>query len=283
MVKIITDSTCDLSKELREKYDISVIPLHILLGDDEYEDGFGITPDEIYKWSDANNATPKTSASSLDTAMEVMRPFVEQNREIICFTISSSMSTTINVMKLAAEELEAEALVHVVDSANLSTGIALLAVQAAEMAQEGKSAEEILAVVESNKPRVRASFVVDTLTYLHRGGRCSAAAALAGSVLKLHPRIDVIDGKMEAGKKYRGKMSSVMMNYVKEMEEDLKNADPRRAFLVYSGSDEKTWAPIREYLKNLGVFEEILEVRAGGVISSHCGPGAMGVMYIAGK
>ena len=220
MVKIIADSTCDLSKELIQKYDISIIPLHILLGDDEYEDGFGITPDEIFKWSDANEATPKTSACSLDTAMEVMKPFVEQKQDIICFTIASGMSTTINVMRLAAEELEAEDLVHVVDSANLSTGIGLQVLLAATLAKEGKSVNEILEVIDEKKGKIRSSFVVDTLTYLHRGGRCSGVAALAGGVLKLHPKIEVVAGKMDASKKYRGKMNSVLKKYIDELFKD---------------------------------------------------------------
>lgn len=281
MVKIIADSTCDLSRELLERYDVSIIPLHILLGDEEYEDGVGITPDEIFKWSDANTATPKTSACSLDTAMEVMKPYVDQKQEMVCFAIASGMSTTMNVMRLAAEELDAEDLVNVVDSANLSTGIGLLVLLAATMAKEGKCAKEILEVIEAKKGKVRASFVVDTLTYLHRGGRCSGVAALAGSVLKLHPKIEVVDGKMDASKKYRGKINSVIMNYVKDMEEDLKKADSSRVFITHSGCDEKVIAGVREYLESLQVFAEIHETRAGGVISSHCGPGTLGVLYIA--
>jgi len=182
---------------------------------------------------------------------------------------------------LAAEELEAEDLVHVVDSANLSTGIGLQVLLAATLAKEGKSINEILEVIEEKKGKIRASFVVDTLTYLHRGGRCSGVAALAGGVLKLHPKIEVVAGKMDASKKYRGKMNSVVMNYVKDMEEDLKKAEPSRVFITHSGCDEKMVASVRTYLEELNVFDEILETRAGGVISSHCGPGTLGVLYIA--
>ena len=150
-------------------------------------------------WSDEHKTTPKTSALSLADAIEILRPYVEQQREVICFSISSSMSTSGNVMRLAAEELEAADLVTVIDSANLSTGIGLLVIEAAVMAQAGKSAAEITAVIEELKPKVRASFVVDTLTYL----------------------------------------------------------------------------------QGLGIFQEILETRIGGVISSHCGPGTLGVLFIA--
>lgn len=183
MVKIIADSTCDLSEELIKKYDISILPLHILLGEEEYEDGKTITPEEIFAWSDAHKTTPKTSAPGLEQALALIRSFVEEEREVICFSISDSMSTSGNVMRLAVEELHADGLVTVIDSENLSTGIGLLVVEAAQMAQEGKAAVEITERIYDLRPRVRASFVVDTLTYLHRGGRCSGVAALAGSVL----------------------------------------------------------------------------------------------------
>lgn len=280
MVKIISDSTCDLSKDLLERYDISILPLHILLGDQEYEDGRNITPDEIYQWADANKTTPKTSAPSMDKAVELFRPYVEAGQEIVCFSISSDMSASGNVMRLAAQELEAEDRVFVVDSANLSTGIGLLVIEAAIMAKEGTSAEEIAARMEELKPLVRASFVVDTLTYLYRGGRCSGLAAMAGSVLKLHPRIGVENGKMSPGKKYRGKLSKVIMSYVMDMEEDLKRARENRVFITHSGCEEEVIQEVIDYLKSLQVFEEILVTRAGGVISSHCGPGTLGVLFI---
>ena len=217
MVKIIADSTCDLSEELIKKYDISILPLHILLGEEEYEDGKTITPEEIFAWSDAHKTTPKTSAPGLEQALALIRPFVEEEREVICFSISDSMSTSGNVMRLAVEELHADGLVTVIDSENLSTGIGLLVVEAAQMAQEGKAAVEITERIYDLRPRVRASFVVDTLTYLHRGGRCSGVAALAGSVLKLHPKIVVKDGAMGVAKKYRGKLASVVRAYVTDL------------------------------------------------------------------
>lgn len=282
MVKIISDSTCDLSAELLEKYDISILPLHILLGEKECEDGNGISPDEIYRWSDENKTTPKTSAPSMDRAMDLMRPYVEEGRKMICFSISEEMSTSGNVMRLAAIELEAEDQVTIINSANLSTGIGLLVIEAAILAKEGKSVQEIVQKIEELKPRVRASFVVDTLTYLYRGGRCSGLAAMAGGALKLHPRIMVEDGKMIPGKKYRGKMNKVLLSYVKEMEENLKQAKKERVFITHSGCSPEVIEEIRSYLQSLDVFEEILITRAGGVISSHCGPGTLGVLFIQG-
>ena len=281
MVKIISDSTCDLSPELIAKYDIDILPLHILLGEDEYEDGRNITPQQIYDWSDTHKTTPKTSAPSLAEAIELFRPYIEEKREIVCFSISGSMSTSGNVMRLAAEELEASDLVTVVDSANLSTGIGLLVIEAAIMAEKGQSAAEIAAAIEVLKPKVRASFVVDTLTYLYRGGRCNAVSAMAGGVLRLHPKIVVENGAMDASKKYRGKINSVIMSYVKDMEEDLKSARPERVFITHSGCDRDTVNAVRSYLESFGIFHEILETRAGGVVSSHCGPGTLGVLFIA--
>ena len=281
MVKIISDSTCDLSPELLARYEIDILPLHILLGDQEFEDGKNITPDQIYAWSDANKTTPKTSAPAMADAIELFRPYVTAGREIVCFSISSSMSTSGNVMRLAAEELGASGQITVIDSANLSTGIGLLVVEAAIMAKKNRTASEIVSEIEKLKPNVRASFVVDTLTYLYRGGRCNAVAAMAGGVLKLHPKIVVEDGAMNASKKYREKIASVILSYVKDMEKDLKNARQERVFITHSGCDREIVETVRTYLKNLGIFEEILETRAGGVVSSHCGPGTLGVLYIS--
>ena len=283
MVKIIADSTCDLSQELLTKYDISILPLHVLLGEEEYLDGRTITPNQIYSWSDAHKTTPKTSAPSLVEAIELMKPYVEEKREIVCFSISDEMSTSGNVMRLAAEELSAQQLVTVINSANLSTGIGLLVIEAAIMAGNGATGKEIAERMEELKPLVRASFVVDTLTYLHRGGRCSGVAALAGSALKLHPKIIVENGRMTPQKKYRGKIERVILDYVRDLEQDLKSAKKDRVFITHSGCDKEVVEAVRSYLEGLQVFEEILETRAGGVISSHCGPGTLGVLFIERK
>lgn len=282
MVKIISDSTCDLSQDLIDKYDISVLPLHIILGEEDYLDGKSITPDEIYKWSDENNTTPKTSAVSIEEAINAIKPSLDAGMEVVVFTIAGSMSTTNNVFHLAVNELEAEEKVRIIDSANLSTGVGLQVIEAASMAQEGKSLDEIVAAIGAVTPKVRASFVVDTLTYLHRGGRCSGLAALAGGMLKLHPKIVVKDGVMGAEKKYRGKMNSVILNYVKDMEADLLQAKPDRVFITHSGCPQETIDSVKQYLESLHKFDEILVTRAGGVVSSHCGPGTLGVLFIEG-
>jgi DegV family protein with EDD domain len=206
-----------------------------------------------------------------------MTPFLKQGMELVCFAISEDMSTSANIMRLAAEELGAEDRVFVIDSMNLSTGIGHLVVEAAIMAKQGKCGREITEQIEN----VRASFVVDTLIYLYRGGRCSGLSAMVGSALKLHPMIVVKDGKMSAAKKYRGNISKVIMNYAKDLEDALKCARTDRVFITHSGCDSAIVDSVRKYLEELDIFDEILETRAGGVVSSHCGPGTLGVLFIA--
>ena len=280
MVRIFADSTCDLSKELLEKYDVEVVPLHIVLNNKEYRDGIEISPDEIYKWADEHNTTPKTSAVGIEDAMASLQCICDTDDEAVVFTISEKMSVTVNIFRMAAQGLEIEDKVSVVESANLSTGIGLLILEAACLAKEGKSRREICQRIEELKKEVRSSFVVDTLTYLHRGGRCSGLSAMAGGMFKIHPKIVVKDGRMGPDKKYRGKMDGVIMNYVKDMKEDLLQAKKERVFITHSGCDQQVIDDVYAYLKGLSYFKEILITRAGGVISSHCGPGTLGVLFI---
>ena len=282
-VKILADSTCDLSPELIERYGVTILPLHVLLGEREFQDGVDITPAEIYEWSDSNGQTPKTSAPSIDDTMALIRRFTDADpeQELIVFSISASMSVCNNIMRMAAENLHVSDRVFVIDSANLSTGIGLLVIEASIMAAEGKTGAEIAARLEELKPKVRASFVVDTLTYLHRGGRCSGLAALFGGAFRIHPEIVVEDGKMHPARKYRGKYDQIILKYAKDLEPELLNAKPDRVFITHSPAEEETVKNVRAYLESLGYFNEILETRAGSVICSHCGPGTLGVLFIS--
>ncbi len=277
-VKILADSTCDLSKELLEKYDITIIPLNIVLDEESFQDMVEITPNRVYQWADENGKTPKTAAPALDVVESILRQFNKEETDLIFFGISTEFSTTCNVVRLVAEDLEYENI-SIINSMNLSTGIGLQVLRAAELAAAGKSAEEIVAEIEAVRGKVRASFVIDTLTYLHRGGRCSAMAALAAGALKLKPMIAVIDGKMDVVKKYRGNSHGVIRKYAHEMEEDLKAADHRRVFITHSGCDDEIVGEIYEYVKSLDLFEEILVTTAGCVVSGHCGPNTLGVLY----
>ena len=279
-VKILADSTCDLSEELLKAHNISIIPLMISLGNNTLKDGIEISPDEIYEWSNQTGETPKTAAPTLGDAVDFLMPYVKQDMDIIFFGISEAMSATCQVLRLAAEQLSYTKL-YVVDSKSLSTGIGLQALRAAELATKGYGAEEILEDNRNINGKVRASFVVDTLTFLHRGGRCSGVAALLANTLKLKPEIVVRDGKMEVEKKYRGNSKAVLMKYCKERESLLKDAEPDRIFITHSGCPREVVEEVADFLTSQGIFGEVLETRAGSVISSHCGPNTLGILYIS--
>ncbi|MBO4913098.1 MAG: DegV family protein [Butyrivibrio sp.] len=281
MIKIVSDSTSDLSKEIIDKYGIVIVPLYVRLGNEEKKDGIDITPEEIYKWSDSTGETPKTAAPSVADYMNVFDENTED--EYIVFTISASMSASNNNCRLAVEELEIEDKVRIIDSESLSTGIGLLVMEAVDLVNAGKNLSEIAEYIDGVKNRVRASFVVDTLTFLHRGGRCSGAAALLGNTLKLHPKIVVSEGSMRPDKKYRGSIDKCYMNYVKDMQDELLKAKKDRVFITHSGCSRADVEEIRTFLEKLGIFLDIIETRAGSVVSSHCGPGTMGVLFISGS
>lgn len=277
-VKIVADSTCDLSADLIEKYDITIIPLCIVMGENSYFDGIETTPEEIYKWADANKTTPKTAAVTIDNAASLLKPFMDEGREIVFFGISTQMSTTCNVVRLIGEDAGYNKL-HVIDSQSLSTGIGLQVLYAARLSMAGESAASIVEKAEKRRSAVSASFVIDTLTYLSRGGRCNSVTALLANTLKLKPEIVVKDGAMIVAKKYRGQLGSVLLKYVKDQEEALLAADKNCVFITHSGCSEDIVAPVKEYLESLSYFENIYVTRAGGVVSSHCGPGTLGVLY----
>lgn len=277
-VRILTDSTCDLSDELKKQYDIHVLPLYIVMDDTSYRDGVDITRDQIYSWCDENKKTPGTSAPSIEAAVEFLRPFKEAGDDAIYLGISEDMSTTLNVFRLAADELEYDRFAPI-NSMNLSTGIGLQLLRAADMANEGKSLEEIVEAITDARTKVNASFVVDTLTYLARGGRCTQVTALLANTLKLKPCIEVKNGTMGVGTKYRGSTDKAIIKYVNDREEKLKNADSKRVFITHSGAAPEVVQQVRTYLESLNHFENIIETQAGGVIASHCGPGTLGVLF----
>ena len=280
-VRIFSDSTCDLGKELCERYSVSIIPLCIVMGEKSYYDGEEMGQEEIFRWAEENKTTPKTAAITAERLEGAVKPALDAGDDVILFTIASGMSSTYNLAQIYSED-NGNGHMHVIDSANLSTGIGLLVIKAAEMAAAGVSAKEIVSAIDKLIPYVRASFVIDTLTFLARGGRCSSASALLAGTLKIHPEIVVKDGAMGADRKYRGSLGSAIDKYAHELEGSLKNADTDRVFITHTLQD-KDWAIVeetRKYLESLGIFKEILETRAGGVISSHCGPGTLGILFI---
>lgn len=279
-IKIIADSTCDLSKEILQQYDISIIPLCVTMGEQDYLDGVDITPEDIFVWSDKVNSTPKTAAPRLNDVIDILKPFVEKGLDIIFFGISEDMSSTCNVMRLAAEYYDYEKI-YVINSKNLSTGIGLQVLKAASLVQQGHSTQSIIEYITSYmQGRIKASFVVDTLTYLHRGGRCSSVTALIGNTLKLKPMIVVKDGKMEVNKKYRGNTQKALFNYADNLKEELLAADKERVFITHSGCDNELVERLYHDLEELKIFQEIIVTRAGSVITSHCGPKTLGILYV---
>lgn len=274
---ISSDSTCDLSKELVERYQIRTIPLGVTLGDTVYRDGVDITPDDIYAYHAKTGQLPKTSAINIAENADFFAELTRDGSAVIHFTIGSSMSATYNNARLAAEEFED---VYVIDSKNLSTGNGLLVVAAAEMAKQGMEAKEIAEKVSALVDCVDASFVVDNLEYLAKGGRCSSVAAFGANLLQLKPCIAVKDGAMGVGKKYRGKFGKVLLEYVAERLAGGEDIDLDRVFVTHAGCDPEVVESVVAAVKQTLPFKEVFVTRAGCTISSHCGANTLGVLFI---
>lgn len=274
---ISSDSTCDLSQELIQRYQIRILPMGVSLGDRIYRDGMDITPDDIYAHNEKTGQLPKTSAINMAESEEFFLELTRDGSAVIHVTISSSMSATYNNARMAAEEFQD---VYVVDSGNLSTGSGLLVIAAAEMADRGMEPEEIVRQVTALADRVDASFVVDDLEYLAKGGRCSAVAAFGANLLQLKPCIYVKDGAMAVGKKYRGKFEKALLSYVADRLADKEDIDLERVFVTHAGCDPQVVASVAAEVKNTLPFKEVLVTRAGCTISSHCGANTLGVLFV---
>lgn len=275
-IKVTVDSTNDLSRELVEKYDITVMPLTVNMGDRLYRDMVDVTPDDIYAHVNAGGALPKTSAVNAAEYAELFEKYLKEYDAIIHINISSEMSTCYNSARMAAEGLP----VYPIDSRNLSTGSGLLALAACEKAAAGEEAAQIAADLQAAVDRVDASFVVSRLDYLYKGGRCSAIAMLGANMLKLKPCIEVHDGSMGVAKKYRGNFNRCLEMYVKDRLMNAGDIDTRRIFITHSGLDQATVEKVRETVEACMHFDEILITRAGCTISSHCGDGTLGILYM---
>ena len=276
-IVIAADSTCDLSAELIERYDVKLVPLKVHLGNGEYIDGVNINADMIYSHYEKHKELPKTSAPNIADFDSFFKKYTADGAELVIFTISAEMSSTYNNGRLAALENEG---VFVVDSRNLSTGGGLLVVAAAEMAKAGKSAAEIAEACRALTDKVDASFIVDNLEFLHKGGRCSAVAAFGANLLQLKPCIGVKDGKMGVGKKYRGRFAAVLDKYIADRIGDGEGIDLDRVFVTHAGCDAAIVEQCVAKVKALAPFKEVLVTRAGCTISSHCGRNTLGVLFI---
>ena len=276
-IVITSDSTTDLSPELRERYNIDILPLGVTLGDKVYTDGVDITPDDIYAHHEKTGELPKTTATIVSDWLDFFKKHTEGGKTVIHFTISSDMSSTYNNSCIAAGELEN---VYVIDTKNLSTGGGLLVVAAAEMLKSGESAEAIVKKINELGPCVDASFVIDSLEYLYKGGRCSALAMLGANLLKLKPCIQVKNGKMDVCKKYRGKYGEVLKQYITERIKEHSDIYLDRVFITHAGCDPELVRETEELTRSLAPFKEVFLTRAGCTVSSHCGANTLGILFI---
>lgn len=276
-VVITADSTFDFSPEMMEKYKVKSYPLAISLDDKIYRDGVDIMPDDIYAQYRAKGKLPKTSAVSPGEYKDFFEGFTKQGYAVVHINLSTGLSVTHNNALLAAQELED---VYPVDSLNLSTGIGLVVIRACEMRDNGMEAPAIAEELKKIIPLSRASFVLDTLEFLHKGGRCSSVAALGANLLKLKPCIEVIDGKMTVGKKYRGKLDIVLEQYTREKLSGRDDIDLSRVFITHSGISEEIIESVKSVIKECCNFKEIIVTRAGCTITSHCGPNTLGVIFM---
>jgi DegV family protein with EDD domain len=276
-IKISSDSTCDLSSALIARYGIEIVPLPIIKGDVSYKDGVDIFPEDIFKFVDSGAGACHTSAINISSYQETFRTFASAYDAVIHITLSSGISSCYQNALIAAEEYDN---VFVVDSRNLSTGHGHVVLDAAVMAQEGYTAQEIVDRLNTRTGKVEASFVIDSLLYLYKGGRCSGVAALGANVLKLKPCIEVVDSKMDVGKKYRGNFDKVILQYVTDRLRGRGDIDYRRIFVTYApGVAREIVDNVVAKVKELGPFEEIIETTSGGTISCHCGPVCLGILF----
>ena len=277
-VKIISDSTCDLSEELLIQYDIAVLPHPIVRDGELLQDNVSITPDDIYAHYERTGRLCTTSAPNAYDYEQFWRPWLDEGYEIVHFTISSEMSTAYNQAVLAAEET---GHVYPVDSRSLSTGIGLLVLEACDLRDQGLAAEEIAARVREDSAKCQASCLGEVIEYLWKGGRCSSVAAIGANLLKLKPRIDVQNGKMLSTKKYRGKTTKCFASYADDLLKGKDNIRQNRIFITHSGIDEDIIQLVQDKIRQWqpGV-EHIYVTRAGGTISCHCGPGTLGILYM---
>lgn len=275
-IAITCDSVCDLSQELIKQNNISILPISIILGDETFSDGVNINSQKIFDYVAKNKQLPKTSAINEFQYAEFFKEHLDGVDALIHFTISSDMSSCFNNAKKAASTLKN---VYVIDSRNLSTGVGLQVLYACKLRDKGEKPENIVKKVEARKQFVQASFVVERLDYLYKGGRCSALQLLGANLLKIRPSIIVKDGKMDVHKKYRGKMKDVVKDYIKDTLNEFNTYDKSICFITYSSATEDMVEAAKSTLKEFANFENVYITTAGATVTSHCGENTLGILY----
>ncbi len=282
MIRICTDSCVDINKDQIEENDIAVFPLSVILDDKEYLDGVNISPKDIFDYVSRTGNLPKTAARSIEDFKAFFQELLKDGDEVIYMGISSKLSSAYNYALQAKEELNNDRL-HIVDSKSLSTGIGLLVLYACSLVREGKSCEEICKIIENQAMHNQTSFVVDTLDYLYKGGRCSAMARFGANLLKIKPRLELVDGKIENTGKYMGKFNSVVYKYIDDMLSLHSNVKKDLCFITHTCQDDNFVQEVVDYVKSKNVFDKVVSSRAGATITCHCGENTLGILYLLEK
>ena len=275
-VKITADSTCDLSPELCEKYGITLAPLSVIIDGKSFHDGVDVSPECIFQAVEEGKSV-KTTAVNQYEYEELFRRMLEDNDEVVHLCISRTMSSCYEDACKAAQKV---GRVYVVDTRNLSTGSGLLVLEAAEQAAMGKTGEEIARILEERTEKVCASFTVQDIGYLYRGGRCSGLEAVGAKLMHIRPSILVRDGKMAPGKKYRGSYEHYLKHYIRDILKENEDADYKRVFITHSPSEDGMTAYAADMLREYGHFREILDTTAGCTVCVHCGPNTLGILFM---
>lgn len=277
-VIVTSESTCDLNKEILDKYNIKTLPLIVSLGDDNFLDGVNISSQDIFDYFKKTGGLPKTAARSIEDYKDLFKQYTDLGYEVVHIGISSELSASYNNSRLASLEIPN---VYTVNSESLSTGVGLLAIYAAELAMTNKyTGEQIKNMVEKRVHAVQASFIIGNMKFLHKGGRCSAVAAFGANLLKIKPSIIVDNGKLRVGKKYMGPSANVISKYAADILSTYNNPDKTRVFITYSSATQEMIDAAKKVLEDSKLFKEILITQAGATITGHCGENTLGVLYI---
>lgn len=277
-IKLVTDSTCDLSEELIKRYTIEVIPLYVNFKNKSYLDGVDIIVPEMYDMVKESNELPKTAAPSPGIFHDVFEKYLNEGYDVLYTGIGSKFSASFNSATIAKDMLKTDKI-YLVDSLNLSTGSGLLLLKAGQMIETGKTAGEIKSTLENIVPKVRSQFVINTLDYLYKGGRLNALSAFLGTMMRFKPIIKVRDGVMGVGKKGRGKVENAINIMIGDMLNEKEDIDEDFMMITHSLANEEA-KYIRSKIETQVNVKNIYETQAGCVISSHCGKGTIGVLYI---
>ena len=276
-IKVLSDSTCDLSQQLLQQHDITLVPLTVVKSDEQFKDGITITPADIFAHVAAGGSLCSTAAVSIGEYEEFYARYSADYDGIILVNIGSGFSACHQNARLAAEEFPN---VRVIDSQNLSTGQGLVVLKACQLAETAADLDALAAELQSYTEKVEASFLVDKLEYLVKGGRCSSAAALGANLLNLKPCIEVKGGKMSVGKKYRGNYAKCLATYVKERLNGREDIDWNTLFVTKTVVSDDCQEAVMDAIQTYGHFETVHNTTAGCTISCHCGPGTLGIIFV---